>query len=241
MEQVKSLNNFISEVKGKSEFYENVVDTDTNIKVSDDSQVFHYRICKNVKNTLKVSLGKNSVYQLITLVLGDAEIGVDIDMKGENSSCKSDVVYVEGKNGKATISTFLQHNAKRTKSSQLIKGVAFENGKADFLGRIYVPYNKKEIEASQQHRALLLSKNALVKAVPMLEIYSDDVKCAHGSAIGSLDQEQLYYMKTRGVDALEAHKILTYAFLNEVCEGVLSDDLKNTWEILIQECLGQNV
>lgn len=241
MEQVTSLNDFISTIESKNVFYEIVSDKDTCIEISDNSKVIHYRLCKDIKNTLNVKVGKDSIYQLVTLVLGNSELDVNVDMIGEKGSCKSDVVYIEGKNEKGTISTFLQHNEKGTKSSQLVKGVVFDDGKADFFGRIYVPYNKKEVEASQQHRALLLSENALVKAVPMLEIYSDDVKCAHGSAIGSLNVDQLYYLKTRGIDSAEAHKILTKAFLNEVCEGVFDDDLKNTWENLIQECLEKNV
>lgn len=240
MEQINSLNNFQSIPKSKVEFYEIVSDEETSMKVSDNSQVVHYRIIQNSSNVLKVTVGKNSIYRLITFVMGNSNLDINVDMLGEKGFCKSDVVYVEGKSNMAKISTFFQHNSKQTKSSQLIKGVVSGNGKADFLGRIYVPYNQKEIEASQQHRALLLSRDALVKAVPMLEIYSDDVKCAHGSAIGSLDQDQLYYLKTRGIESLEAHKILTHAFLNEVCDDVSDDNIKNSWENLIQECLEQN-
>ena len=95
----------------------------------------------------------------------------------------------------------------------------------------------EEIDGAQQHRALLLSRDATVEAVPRLEIYADDVKCAHGSAIGTLNQDQLYYMRTRGIDENDARALLTTAFLNEVLDGIGDESVRAEFERLADERL----
>ena len=80
--------------------------------------------------------------------------------------------------------------------------------------------------------AILLSPDATVKAVPRLEIYADDVKCAHGSAIGSLNQDQLYYLRTRGIDEADARALLTRAFLDEVFDSIEEEEIREDFKRL---------
>ena len=87
----------------------------------------------------------------------------------------------------------------------------------------------------QQHRALLLGKNACAQAVPQLEIYADDVKCAHGSAIGFLDQEQMFYLQSRGLDEEQARTLLTTAFLNEILDDIEDDEVREELKSLALE------
>ena len=190
----------------------------TAVVVGDDAHLVHYRLSDGANNALTVKLGKNASYDLVT---------------GEGCFCRSDAVYALNGDERAEIKTDFRHNADKTTSRQLVKGAVGGRAKAVFDGGILIPYNKKAIDGAQQHRALLLSKTAEVKAVPKLEIYADDVKCAHGSAIGTLNKDQLFYLQTRGIDEAQARRILTAAFLNEVLDTMRIPELRDEWGRLI--------
>lgn len=205
----------------------------TAVVVGDDAHLVHYRLSDGANNALTVKLGKNASYDLVTVHLGSGKLSVYADLAGEGCFCRSDAVYALNGDERAEIKTDFRHNADKTTSRQLVKGAVGGHAKAVFDGGILIPYNKKAIDGAQQHRALLLSKTAEVKAVPKLEIYADDVKCAHGSAIGTLNKDQLFYLQTRGIDEAQARRILTAAFLNEVLDTMRIPELRDEWGRLI--------
>ena len=92
-----------------------------------------------------------------------------------------------------------RNDAKKTISKQQIKGVATDSSSVHFDGQIVIPHGSQNCDGMQNHRGILLSEKAVISATPQLEIWADDVKCAHGSAIGPLAQDQLFYLETRGV------------------------------------------
>lgn len=217
---------------------ETVLSAETVVSVGKGASLTHYRLAEDAENTLTVRLDAGASYTLITLALGTGKLRIAADLAGEGAVCRSDVVYAATDDEVLSLQTDFTHNADKTVSRQLVKGAANGRAKASFEGRILIPYDKKEIDGSQQHRALLLSRDCEIAAVPRLEIYADDVKCAHGSAVGSLNAEQLYYMRARGLDENEARRLLTTAFLNEVLDGIRDEALRSDWEAQTAERIG---
>lgn len=207
------------------------------IDVKAGARVKHYRLHGKTDNALSVKVGRGASYELVTLHLGGGDLSMSFELAGEGASCRSDVVYILSGDEKSVIVSNVRHSADKTISAQLVKGAVGGRGHAAFRGGIYIPYDKKEIDGSQQHRALLLSRDATIEAVPQLEIYADDVKCAHGSAIGTLNRDQLYYMRTRGIDENDARALLTTAFVNEVLDGIEDGDVRSEFERLADERL----
>lgn len=120
--------------------------------------------------------------------------------------------------GWATLDTTtdIQHLAAETFSDQLVKGVVGGDARGVFQGRIHIARDAQQTEGHQLHRALLLSDQAEIDVKPELEIFADDVKCSHGAASGELDEEQLFYMQSRGISIEEARQMLVEAFLDDV-------------------------
>ncbi len=112
--------------------------------------------------------------------------------------------------------TVIEHAAPRGTSRELYKGVLDGRARAVFNGRVLVHPDAQQTDAQQTNNNLLLSDDAEVDTKPELEIYADDVKCAHGATVGQLDESQLYYLRTRAVDAAAARDLLTFAFANDV-------------------------
>ena len=120
------------------------------------------------------------------------------------------------KNQVCDITANIRHLAPHTYSDQLIKGVAQAAAKGVFQGQIHIAHDAQQCEGHQLHRALLIDENAEIDSKPELEIFADDVKCSHGSSTGDLDNEQIFYLQSRGISEDEAREILTKAYLSEV-------------------------
>ena len=132
------------------------------------------------------------------------------------------------------IKTNINHLAENTKSYQLIKSVLNENSKGIFQGKIFVDSIAQKTNGYQLSKALLLNENAEFDAKPELEIYADDVKCSHGSTSGSLDENSIFYLMSRGLNYKEAKKLLINGFLLDVVEKITDLEIKK----LIKEIIG---
>ncbi len=131
--------------------------------------------------------------------------------------------------------TRVEHEAEGCSSNQLYKSLAQERATVNFTGRIYVHPGAQRTNAYQAHRALLLSTQATVNARPQLEIYADDVRCTHGAAVGNLDEQALFYLRSRGIPEAQARKLLLYAFVREPLEALPSDALRELAERSLAE------
>jgi Fe-S cluster assembly protein SufD len=118
-------------------------------------------------------------------------------------------------------------------SRELYKGVLDGASRAVFNGKVIVHRDAQGSDAHQSNRNLLLSENAEVDTKPQLEIYADDVKCAHGATVGQLDADQVYYLRCRGVDDAQARSLLTYAFAQEVIGRLSVASLRDRLEKLL--------
>jgi Fe-S cluster assembly protein SufD len=113
-------------------------------------------------------------------------------------------------------STEIEHTKPRATSLELYKGILSGSARGVFNGKILVHKDAQKTNARQTNKNLLLSADAIVNTKPQLEIYADDVKCSHGSTIGQLDRDALFYLRSRGLGREEAQSILSYAFASEV-------------------------
>lgn len=139
---------------------------------------------------------------------------------GAGAKVRMDGVYLLDGARHADITTVVEHAGVGGETSQLIKGVATDTARGVFQGRITVKPGADKTDARMRHDALLLSDRAEIDAKPELEIYADDVACAHGNTIGRLDDEALFYIRSRGVPELQARALLTQAFVGEAVERI---------------------
>ncbi len=160
-------------------------------------------------------------------------ISLKVILAGEQSECDIKIVYLSNKNNIENIKVEVIHEHKNTVSSQIIKGILADNSKMNFDGIIRIPFDSQKCDGHQNHRAILLSDTASVRATPELEIYADDVTCSHGSAIGGLDENTLFYLTSRGIDFDTAKKILLKSYAMEL--------LPLVWESYIDEWMDENV
>lgn len=123
--------------------------------------------------------------------------------------------------------TAIVHQADNTTSSELYKGILNDKATTVFNGKVIVPHGVKQINSEQANHNLLLSKTAEVNTKPELEIYSDDVKCAHGATTGQLDQEQIFYLMSRGLSQAQAMSVLTHAFAMDIIDDIPCEQLKD--------------
>ncbi len=151
-------------------------------------------------------------------------------LDGEGADCSLDGLYVVGGSRFVDNHMRVEHRQPRTTSHQLYKGVLDDRARSVFNGRIYVHQAAQKTDAKQTNRNLLLSRSALANSNPQLEIFADDVRCTHGSTIGRLDEDALFYLRVRGIPREEAHGMLVYAFARELVEkasfGPLREDLE---------------
>ncbi|MEL0177618.1 MAG: SufD family Fe-S cluster assembly protein, partial [Pelagibacteraceae bacterium] len=121
----------------------------------------------------------------------------------------------------------INHNEENTRSSQFVKSALHEDSVAAFQGKIFVDSKAQKTDGYQLSRALLLSDRSKFLSKPELEIYADDVKCSHGSSSGSIDQEAIFYLRSRGINEQQAKRMMIEGFLAEVVNKVKNKDVRN--------------
>lgn len=135
--------------------------------------------------------------------------------------------------------TFIDHDAPHCTSHELYKGVLDDESRGVFYGTIFVRKGAQKTDAVQHNPNLLLSDGALVNTTPQLEIFADDVTCTHGSTFGPLEDEQVFYLRSRGMDEETARGLLTYSFAAEALEGIEVPEVRKALDDLLLERLPQ--
>jgi Fe-S cluster assembly protein SufD len=169
---------------------------------------------------------------LHSLTLGAALARAEVEsrLEGEGAELAMFGLYLGRGTQHPDQHTTIDHAAPRTTSRELFKGILDERAHGVFHGRIHVRPDAQKISADQTNRALLLSDRATINSKPQLEIYADDVKCSHGASIGQLDDEQLFYLRARGLDLETARALLTVGFASEVLEKLPHEALRASLE-----------
>lgn len=195
------------------------------LQLGEQSQVRHVRIHEDEGHCLgriDVRQGASSRYHSTVLTLGGALTRLDVraQLQGEGARCELNGAYLVDGHGHADHHTSVDHQMPRCHSEQTYRGIVGERGTAVFDGIVFVRRDAQQTEAHQENRNLLLSDTATVHTKPHLEIDADDVVCSHGATVGSLDPQQLFYLRTRGIPEDLARAILTHAFIQQIIDEV---------------------
>jgi Fe-S cluster assembly protein SufD len=164
-----------------------------------------------------------------------------IALTEEGASCALNGLYLGDKDQTLDHQTLVDHRQPDGKSDQFFKGLLAGNSRGVFRGRVVVCQDAQRTDAHQTHKALLLSDGAKVDTEPQLEILADDVKCSHGTAVGQLQEDAVFYLRSRGIDKEEAGRILARGFAREVIERSELDLFKETLLDLVDEKLTQQL
>ncbi len=181
-------------------------------------------------HSLDAELAKNSTLSCRTLTLGGGLVrnNLKVSLNGEGAHCDMFGLYNTAGKQHVDNHTNVIHAAPHCTSNELYKGVLDQRSRAVFHGRINVEQDAQKTDAIQTNNNLLLSANAEIDTKPQLEIYADDVKCAHGATVGQIDEASLFYLRTRGIAEADARSLLTFAFVNDVMERVDIEALKDS-------------
>jgi len=176
----------------------------------------------------QIKLAADSSYSAQAISLGGALARTDIGvvLEGERAEASLDGLYLGDGNQQANTHLTVRHASPNCNSHQLYKGILAGRAKAVFNGRIIVDQDAQKTDAKQSNRNLLLSDNAVVNSNPQLEIFADDVRCTHGSTVGQLDEEAVFYLRSRGIGHDESIQLLTLAFAGEILERVTVVELR---------------
>ena len=150
----------------------------------------------------------------------------NVRLSGENSQAHLNGLYYG--TGKSLIDNhiLIDHIVANCESNQLYKGILAEEATGVFNGKIFVKKDAQKTNAFQSSKAILLSDEASINSKPQLEIFADDVKCSHGAAIGQLSQDEVFYLRARGIHEKDAKSILTYAFASQIINTITIEELK---------------
>lgn len=203
------------------------------LTIENGASLHHYKVQRESTDAFHIAattadLGAGATYDTTTINFGAAisRHGIEVRMDHEGAQCSVDGLYmVDGKQHTDTHSV-IDHRQPRCSSHQLYKGILDGKSRAVFNGKVFVRHGAQQTDARQTNKNLLLSPEAHVDTKPQLEIFADDVKCAHGAAVGQLDQEELFYLESRGIKPTLARNMLTYGFAEEVIERIKIDSIK---------------
>jgi len=171
---------------------------------------------------------RDSQLRLHTLSLGGGLVRNEIDAQLAAPGAEVDLrgLYVGTGSQHVDNHTRVDHATPHTSSRQLYKGILAESARGVFRGLVHVRPDAQKIDSQQSNMNLLLSDQARIDTRPQLEIHADDVKCSHGSTIGKLDEEALFYLRSRGLSENNARALLTRAFAAEICDALPAKGLR---------------
>lgn len=203
------------------------------IVVEDNANLTHYRVQRDSAEAFHVGTTEVFVfgggrYDSTNINLGGAISRHDIDLKftAEGGEAWVDGLYMLNGSQHADTHSIIDHMVPNCTSHQTYKGVLNDKSRGVFNGKVFVRENAHGTDAKQSNKNLLLSNDARVDTKPQLEIFNDDVKCAHGATVGQLEEEELFYLLTRGLPDTLARNLLTYGFAEAIIRKVGIETIK---------------
>lgn len=214
----------------------------TEIWAGDGAVIDYYNLEENASCIQRISstfvhqeANSNVLVNGITLRNGTTRDNYYIALNGEGAETNLCGMAIADGEKKVDVYTHIDHRKAHCNSNELFKFVLDENAIGSFAGRILVREGAQKTEAYQSNKNLCASSTAHMYTKPQLEIYADDVKCSHGATVGQLDQQALFYMRTRGISEAEARMLLQFAFMSDVIENVRLDALKDRLRQLVEK------
>ena len=223
---------------------DSLVNSFTKILCEENSNIEFNKIQNNTPNSklidcMNIFQERNSTALVNTFIFGGDFVRNNLNFEQNGKNCESNMngISLIDRDQLADNHTFVDHKNAHCRSNEMYKGIYLDKSKGVFNGKIMVRKDAQKIDAFQSNNNLLLSDLSSIDSKPQLEIYADDVKCSHGCTIGQLDQEALFYMRSRGIGVEEAKAVLTYAFTSEVIDKVSISELQK----LIRDVLAKKL
>ena len=217
----------------------------TEIVLEDGAELDHYRLVREGGGTfhigtVQVRQARNSRYRSHSVTTGGAMTRVELNalLDGEGADCLLQGLYVAGGAQHVDSRTAIEHARPHGTSRELYKGVLNDRARAVFNGKIVVRKEAQKTDAQQSNRNLMLSRDAEIDSKPQLEILADDVRCAHGTTIGQLEEAEMFYLRSRGLNAAVARKLLVHGFASEILDGIAIEPLRDGVENGVLSGLG---
>lgn len=222
------------EAQGPGERFTNAA---TQVRLAAGARLEHVRLQREGAPThhlgdTHVAVGRDATYQQTAVSLGGAtgRHGIHVDLLEEGACGTLNGVAVLGGREHVDTHSVLRHHVPHGTSRELYKHILGGQARAGFTGRIVVDVGAQKSDSEQANHNLLLSSDALASTRPQLEIYADDVVCAHGATVGQLDEEQLFFLRSRGLSYTAARNLLIHAFASEVISQIGNTELRQAVE-----------
>jgi Fe-S cluster assembly protein SufD len=229
--------------KGRGLYLSNTV---TEIRVGDGASVEHDKLQMESLNSYHVGrtavrLGAGASFVSNAVNLGGALVRNDVSalFTGERAECTLNGLSLATQTQHVDNHTVIDHAKPRCESHELYKSVLDGSARGVFNGKIFVRPDAQKTDAKQTNKTLLLSDDATIDTKPQLEIFADDVKCTHGATVGQLDEDQVFYLRARGIGEADARDLLTFAFATDVINRVHVGSLREKLESLLHTRLRQ--
>jgi Fe-S cluster assembly protein SufD len=205
----------------------------TRIHVKDNAKLNYVKVQQEHKNAFHIGrthidLEENAYAQTVTVSLGSqlARSDIFVNLNQSGATCELQGIYISNNKTHLDHHTEVQHKAPNTTSVECYKGILSDKSRAVFNGKVIVHPQAHKTVAEQANHNLLLSSEAEIDTKPELEIYHDDVKCTHGATIGQLDENALFYLRSRGIEAEPAKKMLIQAFAEPIFNKIQHTELR---------------
>jgi Fe-S cluster assembly protein SufD len=173
----------------------------------------------------------------LTFNCGMIRNNISVDLRGENAHADVLGLYLMDKKQHIDNQVYISHNAPHCTSNEKFKGILDDEASAVFNGYIHVARNAQKTNAYQNNNNILLKPTATINTMPFLEIYADDVKCSHGATIGQLDQEAMFYLRSRGISSSNARLLLMYAFAADIINQISIEPLRKRIDDMVKKRL----
>lgn len=191
----------------------------------------------NEQMFVEQAAGSQTVINLVALHNGRSRRHIDISLNGEQANTWLGGIVIRHDRQQTDITTTIRHHVPRCTSQELFKYILDDEAEGAFAGRILVEKDAQHTEAYQTNRNICLTKQARMHAKPQLEIYADDVKCGHGATTGQIDENALFYMRTRGIGADEARMLLLLAFAADVLDKITVEAVRDRLRLMVEQRL----
>lgn len=188
---------------------------------------------------LVLETGASADVTVVVMPGVSCDIRLTVDIAGENAACSVKGIYLCPGDEKVRIAVDMNHLVPHCSSRQMFKGIAGGFSAVDFYGKIIVAADAQKTEAYQENHSLLLSDKSRVNTKPQLEIYADDVKCSHGATIGRLNEEEQFYMRSRGITLREARVLQMVSFLSPVFHDMPESAVREEIEAAVEKAVRQ--
>lgn len=197
----------------------------------------HNNSVQITNNYIQQNKGSQFHSVFVTLHGGIVRNNISVELNEPEASCNINGLWLADKNQHIDYNTYIKHNAPKCESNQIFKGIMDDESMGIFSGKILVGKGAQNTNAYQLNKNLIISSSAKVRSKPHLEIYADNVKCSHGAATGKINEEAMFYLRSRGISHKEACRLLMFAFASDITKQILIPPLKDEVEKLIEKRL----